>query len=892
MPALTPSSAPRTDWHTLPVPEVADTLRVDPRRGLDASDVAQRLTEHGPNTLPAAVRRSPLHMLLAQFGDVMVLVLIGAAIIAALVGEPEDTLAILAIVILNALLGFAQEYRAEKALAALGAMAAPSARVRREGIDRTVPAHELVPGDVVLLEAGNVVPADLRLTDVARLSIEEAALTGESLPVDKDTGPTHPVEAALGDRHGMAYKGTSVAIGRGTGIVVATGARTELGRIAAMLEGADTMRSPLQQRLASFGRRLALMVIGLCVVIFVTGLLRGEPLVLMFMTALSLAVAAIPEALPAVITVSLALGARRMVKQHALIRRLPAVETLGSVTFICTDKTGTLTENRMHVDTVRDASGYALSRELTRASTDAQPLALSAVLVLCTDVQQAPDGTLVGDPTETALVRWATAEGVDTDTLRQQWPRIAEVPFTSERARMTTVHRAPSQATRVACTKGAPERVIPACDRIQSGERIVPIDRDAVLRAAEQMAADGLRVLAVATNIDRRAPSDAVDSLEEQQLLLALVGLLDPPREEAAAAVRTCHTAGIHVVMITGDHPATARTIAQRLGIIDDTNSEVMTGRELIALDDAALQSRVASARVFARVAPEDKLRIVQALQARGEFAAMTGDGVNDAPALKRANIGIAMGRGGTDVAREASHMVLLDDNFATIVQAVREGRRIYDNIRRFVRFVLSTNSGEIWTLFLAPFLGLPLPLLPIHILWMNLVTDGLPGLALSAERAEPDVMHRPPRPPREGIFAHGLWQHAVWVGLLMAALALGTQAWALRTGNAHWQTMTFTVLTLSQLTHIMAIRSERQSLFALGIASNPLLLLAVVSTVGLQLATIYVPAMNRVFHTEPLTAGELGACVALASVVFCAVEFEKFLVRRRGLYEEPARRP
>jgi Ca2+-transporting ATPase len=892
MPALTPAQAPQTDWHTLPVPEVADTLQVDSRRGLDESDAARRLAQYGPNRLPAAVRRSPQRMLLAQFGDVMVLVLIGAAVIAALVGEPEDTLAIVAIVILNALLGFAQEYRAEQAMAALGAMAAPSARVRRQGIDRTVPSHELVPGDVVLLEAGNVVPADLRLADVARLSIEEAALTGESLPVDKDSGATVPVEAALGDRTGMAYKGTSVAAGRGTGIVVATGSHTELGRIAAMLEGADTMRSPLQQRLASFGRRLAIMVIGLCVVIFVTGLLRGEPLVLMFMTALSLAVAAIPEALPAVITVSLALGARRMVRQHALIRRLPAVETLGSVTYICTDKTGTLTENRMHVDTVRDAHGQLLERDRTDTTLGEQPLALAAVLTLCSDVQQTADGTLLGDPTETALVRWATAEGVDPDMLRQQWPRVGEVPFTSERARMTTVHRAPSQAIRVACTKGAPERVIPACDRIRAGDDIVPIDRDAVLRAAEQMAADGLRVLAVATNIDRGTLSDPEDSLEDRQLLLALVGLLDPPREEAEAAVRTCHTAGIHVVMITGDHPATARAIAQRLGITDETHSDVVTGRELIALDDTALQSRVASARVFARVAPEDKLRIVQALQARGEFAAMTGDGVNDAPALKRANIGIAMGRGGTDVAREASHMVLLDDNFATIVQAVREGRRIYDNIRRFVRFVLSTNSGEIWTLFLAPFLGLPLPLLPIHILWMNLVTDGLPGLALSAERAEPDVMHRPPRPPQEGIFAHGLWQHAVWVGLLMAALALGTQAWTLRTGNAHWQTMTFTVLTLSQLTHIMAIRSERQSLFALGVASNPLLLVAVVSTVGLQLATIYVPAMNRVFHTEPLTAGELGACVALASVVFWAVEFEKFLVRRRGLYEDPARRP
>lgn len=890
------SPSPPRDWHALPATAVADALDVPPDQGLAPSEVATRRAAHGDNVLQAAQRRSPLRMLLAQFADVMVLVLIGAAIIAALVGDPEDMLAILAIVILNAILGFVQEYRAEKAMAALGAMAAPTAKVRRQGVETTVPSHEIVPGDIVLLEAGNVIPADLRLTEVARLSVEEAALTGESLPVEKGTAPSATSDLPLGDRRGMAYKGTSVASGRGTGIVVATGMQTELGRIAAMLQGEADVRSPLQQRLAAFGRRLAVLVIGICAVLFVTGLLRGEPLVLMFMTAVSLAVAAIPEALPAVITVSLALGARRMVRQQALIRRLPAVETLGSVTYICTDKTGTLTENRMRVDTVRDVTGHPLSAELARGTHQDLPLSLPEVLTLCTDVQRAPDGTLLGDPTETALVRWADEQGLDGEALQRRWPRVGEIPFSSERARMTTVHLAADGDRRVACTKGAPERVVPACTRMWSGDAIVPIDDRAhqeLLAHAERMAADGLRVLAVATDIDRGAPDDPVEALEEAQVLLALIGLLDPPRTEARDAVQTCRSAGIQVVMITGDHPATARAIAERLGIIGtaEDNDTVLTGRSLAAMTDAALQQQVAQVRVYARVAPEDKLRIVKALQTRGEFAAMTGDGVNDAPALKRANIGIAMGLGGTDVAREASHMVLLDDNFATIVQAVREGRRIYDNIRRFVRFVLSTNSGEIWTLFLAPFLGLPLPLLPIHILWMNLVTDGLPGLALSAERAEADVMRRPPRPPQEGIFAHGLWQHAVWVGLLMAALALGTQAWALRTDNGHWQTMTFTVLTLSQLTHIMAIRSERQSLFTVGVASNPLLLLAVVATFALQLATIYVPAMNAVFHTQPLTAGELAACIALASVVFFAVEFEKFLVRRRGLYEDPARR-
>jgi Ca2+-transporting ATPase len=817
-------------------------------------------------------------MLLAQFGDTMVIVLLVAAAIAGVVGEPEDTMAIIAIVILNAALGFAQEYRADRAMAALGALAQPLTRVRRDGAEQSVPSTALVPGDIVLLEAGNMVPADLRLLEAAHLSVEEAALTGESVPSRKEPAACSTTTSAIGDQSCMSFKGTMVATGRGLGLVVATGARTELGRIATLLRDEQESPSPLQQRLALLGRRLALAVVLVCLVIFTAGLVRGEPMLLMFMTALSLAVAAIPEALPAVVTVSLALGARRMVKQHALIRRLPAVETLGSVTYICTDKTGTLTENRMHVDTIVQADGTI--RTLSEASApDLLPLA--EVMTLCTDVTIGADGVLMGDPTETALVRAGADAGVHKSAIDAQWPRIGEAPFSSERARMTTLHRTSASADRImVCTKGAPERVVPTCNTMQHGNAVVPIDRARVLREADVMAEAGMRVLAVATRT-MSAPPALAEQAEHELTLLALVGLIDPPRAEAKAAVATCQAAGIQVVMMTGDHPATALAIAIRLGIASAGDVPI-TGRDIPDLSETDLAHRVADVHVFARVSPEDKLRIVKALQSRGEFVAMTGDGVNDAPALKRANIGVAMGRGGTDVAREAAHMVLLDDNFATIVKSVHEGRRIYDNIRRFVRFVLSTNAGEIWTLFLAPFLGLPLPLLPIHILWMNLVTDGVPGITLAAEPAEPDSMQRPPRAPQESLLADGLWQHALWVGLLMAALALGTQALTIRHGNGHWQTMTFTVLTLSQLANLIGIRSERLSIWKLGVRGNPALFYAVFATFGLQMATIYVPAMNRVFHTAPLSITELAACIGVASIVLWAVEIEKWTSRRR----------
>jgi Ca2+-transporting ATPase len=868
-----PSPGASPDWHTLSGAEALRALDAVPQ-GLTSPEADARLARHGPNALPEGGGRSVARMLADQFADFMILVLIVAAIVSGIVGEPEDTIAIFVIVLLNAAIGFAQEWRAERAMAALRLMAAPSARVRRDGAVATLPADQLVPGDIVLLEAGNVVPADLRLLEAAQLRLAEAALTGESQPVDKHTGALAELRLPIGDKSNMAWKGTLVANGRGSGVVVATGLATELGRIARLLAGAEEVKTPLQKRLARFGARIAWAVLALCAVMFAAGLARGEPPVLMFLTAVSLAVAAIPEALPAVVAISLALGAAKMVKQNALIRRLPAVETLGSVTFICSDKTGTLTQNRMHAD-VFWTEGEDLRVE-------PWPSLLRA-LALVNDAVPGADGRIQGDPTEVALLEAARLRGADKAALESQYPRHGEFPFDSERKRMATVHAADDGW--LACVKGAPEAILERCPWRLTARGPAPFDAEEALAQAERLAARGLRVLAFAERRLDALPAN-IDEAESDLTFLGLVGLMDPPRDEAAAAVAECLAAGIVPVMITGDHPATARAIAERLGILDG-GGRVVSGIELAALSDAEFADEVRDIRVYARVDPEQKIRIVRALQATGEFAAMTGDGVNDAPALKRADIGVAMGKGGTDVAREASHMVLLDDNFATIVHAVREGRRIFDNVRKFIKYVMTGNSGEIWTIFLAPFLGLPIPLLPIHILWINLVTDGLPGLALAAERAERNLMSRPPRRPDESIFAHGMWQHIVWVGLTMGAVCLLLQAWSIHHSGAHWQTMVFTVLCLSQLGHALAIRSERDSTFAIGFWSNPLLMLAVLATLGLQLATIYVPALNEVFKTEPLDWDELALCLALSTLVFFAVEAEKWCVRRGWLYRE-----
>jgi Ca2+-transporting ATPase len=878
-----PAIAPDVPWHTLGPDEVARHLAVDPLRGLPAPEAGKRLALHGPNHIPERPARSPLAMFLGQFADFMIGVLLGAAAVSAVLGEVVDAVVILVIVLLNAVLGFAQEYRAERALEALRALAAPSARVRRDGSVGTVPTTELVPGDVVLVDAGSIVPADLRLVEAARLHTAEAALTGESEPVEKRVDP-HPDPALpVADRRGMAWKGTVCAAGRGVGIVVATGASTELGRIAGLLDPDGRLATPLQARLARFGRRLAFAVLAICGVIFVAGLLRGEPPLLMFMTAISLAVAAIPEALPAVVAISLALGARRMVRQHALVRRLPAVETLGSVTVICSDKTGTLTLNRMTVERLWSAG--ILRMPGPDWADDARWGALANAMVLVNDATGSRAGSVEGEPTETALLDAALASGIDVDALRRHHPRVAEIPFDSDRKRMTTIHSMPD-GTAVAWVKGAPETVLPLCGHRFSAGAPEPVDTAAATIAAEAMAAEGLRVMAFALRRFDAVPPDLAEA-DRELVLVGLAGMTDPPRPEAAGAVAQCIAAGIVPVMITGDHPATARAIARRLGILGEDDA-VVTGAALAAVDDATLAERAGRIRVYARVDPAQKIRIVAALQARGECVAMTGDGVNDAPALQRADIGIAMGRGGTDVAREASALVLLDDHFATIVNAVREGRRIYDNIRKFVRYAMTGNAGEIWTIFLAPFLGMPVPLLPIHILWVNLVTDGLPGLALAREQGERRIMTRPPRRPRESLFAGGLWQHIVWVGLLIGGVSLLAQAWAIREG-APAQSMVFTVLTLSQLAHVLAIRSERESFLATGPLSNPWLVGSVAGTFALQLAILYVPWCNAVFRTEPLALREVALAIALALVVFAGVELEKWAMRRGWLYRGSA---
>ncbi len=967
-PAATPSGL--GDWHLREAQEVADAHRVTLAHGLAEHEVSRLALEHGPNALPASRQRGLWPLLREQSRELMVWILLAAAGVSALLGDPLDAWVILGIVLLNAAIGITQAWRADQALAALRQLAAARATVLRAGRIQDVGAYQLVPGDVVLLEAGAQVPADLRLFEVQQLQVDESALTGESVTVAKHPAALTDAAQALGDRINMAYKGTSATHGRARGVVVATGSATELGRIARLLAHGEDRSTPLQIRLAGFGRRLSVAVLAVCLLIFGLGLLRGEPPVPMLLLAVSLAVAAIPEALPAVVTVLLALGARRMVRVNALVRRLPAVETLGSVTTICSDKTGTLTQNRMRVECVwpesqalswlppENLASVAADRvevpeELVRAlalcndavaddsvmgkaSTDADAAAASgpeastdaavgdaetknSVVGMAvtgpTDACNAgaggtgvdgagaggagaggaplaglrerpppgpsapgplPDGQASpiawrGDPTETALLALATGAGLDVARERSRWPRVAELPFDSERKRMSTVHRTP--AGLVAYTKGAPEAVLPLCSA-------PGLDAGLWLARAGQLAQQGLRVLAVAR---RELPpalplAETTRSLEMQLEFLGLVGLVDPPREEALAAVQQCQEAGMRALMITGDHPATARAIALRLGLVAAADAPVLTGAELAQLDDAQLRGRVREVNVYARVDPAQKIRIVSALQSLGEFVAMTGDGVNDAPALRRADIGVAMGRQGTDVAREAASLVLLDDNFASVVRAVREGRRIYDNVRKFVRYAMTGNSGEIWTLLLASLLALPLPLLPIHILWVNLVTDGLPGLALAAERAEPGVMQRPPRPPLESLFARGLWQHVLGVGLLIGLLCLGLQAWALAQGRsqAYAQTLVFTALTTLQLAHVLVIRSETQPLWQLGLGSNRPLLGAVLLGALLQLALVYVPTLQALFKTEALAPVDLLACGLAAVGVWAVVELEK----------------
>ncbi len=861
-------------------------------QGLSFEEAQSRLQKFGYNELVEKRKKTSFQMFLEQFKDLMILILIVAALVSGFLGELADTIAIIVIVILNAVIGFFQEYRAEKAMEALKEMAALTAVVVRGGQTKQILAKELVPGDIVLLEAGNIVPADLRLIEAAQLKVSEAALTGESVPVEKETKIFTEEHLPLGDQRNMAFKGTIVTYGRGSGVVVATGMQAEIGKIASLLQEEEEVKTPLQKRLQAFGKHLSLLVLVICGFIFLLGILRGENLLKMLLTSISLAVAAIPEALPAVVTISLALGAKRMAEKKALIRKLPAVETLGSVTYVCSDKTGTLTLNQMKIEEIwLDGERIVVSqaKDFTFANKNSGLMnSFLLALSLNNDAKIGATGEVLGDPTETALYAFAKANGFERFEVEKAYPRVAEIPFDSVRKCMTTIHKTEENSSAfkfVSFTKGAPEVVLERANGIlNTKNEIAELNSEIISKAAEQLATEGLRVLCLAVRYWKDLPvSLTPGEVEKDLIIIGLVGMLDPPREEAKAAVEECKKAGIRPVMITGDHPLTARAIAQRLGILDGDSGAVITGQQLEELSLEEFEKHVEHIKVYARVAPEQKLKIVKALQDKGHFVAMTGDGVNDAPALKRADIGVAMGITGTDVAKEAAHMILLDDNFATIVRAAKEGRRIFDNIRKFIKYTMTSNSGEIWTIFLAPFFGLPVPLLPIHILWINLVTDGLPGLALSAERAEKNIMERPPRDPKESIFAHGMGVHILWVGLLMGLVSIFSQAVSIMNGNFHWQTIVFSVLCLSQMGHVLAIRSEKESVFRQGFLSNKPLAGSFLLTLSLQMAVVYLPFLNPIFKTQPLSFEELLFVLCLSSIVFVAVELEKLYKKRGG---------
>ena len=915
---------------------VAAQLQTDTATGLTPQEAEQRLATYGPNELVDHGVKSIWKILWEQLTDVMVLLLIVASIISAFIGEISDTFVILAIVVLNTILGLTQEYRAERAIAELKKLAVPTVRVRRGGRITESSARTLVPGDVVLLEAGNVAPADGRLVEVMSLRVEEAALTGESEPVEKQSAALPgdaAVETPIGDRINMAFMGTVVTYGRGTMVVTGTGMQTELGHIAGLLQTVGNEATPLQRRLEKLGQALAAVAVVIILVVFGMGLLtssevreiwtsqqdvwgrllRSTSIRELFLTAISLAVAAVPEGLPAMVTIALALGSRRMLQRHALIRKLPAVETLGSVTTICSDKTGTLTQNQMTV-TMLDVAGEQRAIETFAAEELVVPHPLAAgpnptlhsfrillqAAALCNDstFDRAEDGTLalIGDPTETALVRAAAQFQLEKATLETQWPRVAEAPFTSERKCMTTIHRVPAagnghtlfggEAPYVAFSKGAVDVLLTKGQSAWLGDQIVPLDeaiRSRIRLANDQLAQDGQRVLGVALRpLDALPAANGVEAVEEGLIFVGLIGMIDPPREEVKAAVATCRSAGIRPVMITGDHPLTALAIARHLGITDGT--QCLTGPELATMDEAALQAQVEQVSVYARVSPEHKLNIVNALQEKGHVVAMTGDGVNDAPALKRADIGVAMGITGTDVSKEAADMVLLDDNFATIVAATEEGRTIYDNIRKFIRYLLSSNIGEIFVMLIAPFLNMPLPLLPIHILWINLVTDGLPGLALALEQPERGIMQRKPISPRESIFSRGLGVDIVWVGVLLGILSLGVGYWEFSAGAdlVVWRTMVFTTLTFAQMGNALSIRSSDDLLVTIGVFSNRLMIGAVLLTVALQLLLLYTPFFQAIFKVAPLSWAQLLLCFVLSWVLFSAVEGVKWLRQRR----------
>jgi Ca2+-transporting ATPase len=877
----------------MPAGAVLERLASGPD-GLAAPEAEARLARFGWNELAAVGGVSAWEILASQFKNVLIVILLAATALSATLGHGTEAIAIAAIVLLAVLLGFVQEYRAERATDALRRMAAPTATVLRAGEECEIPARQLVPGDVILLRAGDRIPADARLIESVNLQIDEAALTGESVPVEKHADALGGAQLLLGDRRNMAFAGTSATYGRGRAVVTATGMDTEFGGIARMLQTVETGRTPLQENLDRVGRSLAKATFVVVGIIVGLGLLRGQPFVEMFIFGIALAVAAVPEALPAVVTISLAIGVQRMVKRHALMRRLPAVETLGCTSIICSDKTGTLTRDQMTVRAVHVAgellevtgAGYEPTGSFLRDGTPVEPTdslqRLLTAAALASDahiVRDASDGRwrVKGDPTEGALVVAAGKAGLHKADLDARWPRVGEIPFTSETKRMTTLHAGPEGE--VAFAKGAPEVILESCTHGWTPSGAAPLDqagRDAVLAVAHRMAGRALRVLGVASK-----PADRLEYAEHGMTWLGLVGMIDPPRPEAQAAIRTCEQAGINVVMITGDHPMTAEAVARELALLKE-DGRVVTGAELEAMSDEELQAQVERIQVYARVSPAHKLRVVTAWQTRGHVAAMTGDGVNDAPALKKADIGIAMGITGTDVTREAAAMTLTDDNFASIVAAVEEGRGIFGNIKKYLMYLLSSNVGEIGLMAGAALTGLPLPLSAVQILYVNLATDGLPALALAVDPPDPDIMRWKPRNPRVGIFTKPVVALMAVGGIWSACVNLGLFTWAMHSGRSvsEAMTMTFVSLVVIQFFKAYNFRSDRQSVMVRPFA-NTWLNLAILTGLVMLATVVHLPALQGPFGTYSLTLSDWAIVVAVAFSVVPVLEVAKTLLRR-----------
>jgi len=888
--------------------EIESLLNTSPSQGLSDTDAAERLARFGRNQLREKKGRSPLGQFLDQFKDFIIWVLIGAAVVSGFLGEWVDALAIIAIVILNSIMGFVQEYRAEKSLAALKRLSSPSSKVIRDGDYRVISSNEIVPGDLVELEAGDNVPADSRVAwHTSNFSVQEASLTGESTPVLKTAAALEERDVPLADRGNMLYMGTSVASGKARAIVVGTGMKTELGKIAEMIQEIGHETTPLQKKLEQFGKWIVYLCFVLVGLVFLLEWLRGGKIMDVFLTAVSLAVAAIPEGLPAVVTIALALGVQRMVKRHALIRKLPSVETLGCATVICSDKTGTLTRNEMTVQAVYadgrmftvTGIGYEPKGEFLEAGKPVDPRALPGLLrtlqcgVLCNSAQLVGKDNgaygIVGDPTEAALLTTAAKAGLWKNDEEKGYPAVEELPFDSERKKMTIIRQDAGRFS--VFVKGAPDILLKDCSMIEEGGSVRALtdgDQVKVLQANDELANQALRVLAFAVrSLDDLPEMIDARSMEKDLVFLGLMAMIDPPREEVKAAVTECKQAGIRTVMITGDHKNTAVAIARELGFLKE-DSLALTGEDLDGWSDDRLREDIRRIPVYARVSPEHKLRIVRAWRKRGDVVAMTGDGVNDAPAVKEADIGVAMGITGTDVTKEVSDMVVTDDNFASIVAAVEEGRGIYDNIKKFVHYLLSCNAGEILTMFTASLVGLPVPLLPIQILWVNLVTDGLPALALGMDPVDPGIMEKPPRDPAEPVVtrARALLMLAQGAFIAMCSLlAFCAILFIEKEGVVRARTGAFIVLSCSQLFHSFNCRSMTKSLFKLGIFTNIKLIYAVAASFFLQVVVINVPVLRTIFKVEQLGALDWALVLAISSFPLWAMEVVKVVNRKTKLY-------